>query len=115
MTGITIRPSHKNKSLCTSCYSNNGNLNKDLPIWYNKGIVQYHLPEQLQCLREGEKLLIQQVAAYVSLLHLKMGKLDQRDMFAPLCKIYHLFVLYYQDYLMMFNLSRLLKILTRGW
>ena len=50
-----------------------------LSIWYDKkGIVQYHLPEQLQCLREGEKLLIQQVAAYVPLLHLKDGQNGSR-------------------------------------
>ena len=51
-------------------------MNKNLPVWYNKDIVQYHLPEQLQCLREGEKLLIQQVAAYVPLLHLKDGQIE---------------------------------------
>ena len=52
---------------------------KDLPIWCDKnGKVQYHLPKQLSCLREGEKLLIQQVAAYVPLLHLKDGQIGSR-------------------------------------
>ena len=51
-------------------------MNKNLPIWYNKDrVVQYYLPEELQCLQEGEKLLIQQVAAYVPLLHLKDGQI----------------------------------------
>ena len=51
-------------------------MNEDLPIWYDKeGIVQFLLPEELKCLREGEKLLIQQVAAYVPLLHLRDGQI----------------------------------------
>src|SRR5687767_10437454 len=41
-------------------------------------IVQYNLPEQLNCLREGEKLLIQKVSAYVPLLHLKNGQIGSR-------------------------------------
>ena len=54
-------------------------MEKDLLIWYDKdGIVQYHLPPQLKCLWEGEKLLIQQVAAYVPLLHLKDGQIGSR-------------------------------------
>ena len=82
MTGIIIRPSYKEESLCKMCqasHTNKENMNKNLPIWYDKkGIVQYHLPEELQCLREGEKLLIQQVAAYVPLLHLKDGQIGSR-------------------------------------
>ena len=82
MTGITIKPSHTNKLICTICQASHANKKKrekDLPIWYDKqGIVQYHLPEELNCLREGEKLLIQQVAAYVPLLHLKDGVIGSR-------------------------------------
>ena len=52
---------------------------KDLPIWYDKeGNVQYYLPPELTCLQEGEKLLIQQVAVYVPLLHLKDGQIGSR-------------------------------------
>ena len=73
MTGITMKPSKRNKLLCSMCqasHANNKKNEKDLPIWYDKqGIVQYHVPEQLKCLHEGEKLLIQLVAAYVTLLH----------------------------------------------
>ena len=82
MIGIAIKPSHKNESLCTTCQANkawNENKIKDLPIWFDKhGIVQYHLPKELQNLREGEKLLIQQVSAYVPLLHLKDGQIGSK-------------------------------------
>jgi hypothetical protein len=68
--------------VCTSCQASNTNQEnvlKDLPIWYdNKGAVQFHLPDELKCLREGEKLLIQQVAAYVPLLHLQNGQIGSR-------------------------------------
>ena len=65
--------------MCQASNTSKDKLEQDLPIWYDKeGIVQYHLPTQLQCLREGEKLLIQQVAAYVPLLHLKNGQIGSR-------------------------------------
>ena len=65
--------------MCQTLRTNKEKMEKDLPIWYDKeGIVQYYLPEQLQCLREGEKLLIQQVAAYVPLLHLKDGQIGAK-------------------------------------
>lgn len=40
--------------------------------------MQFELPDELKCLCEGEKLLIQQVAAYVLLLHLKDGQIGSR-------------------------------------
>jgi len=44
------------------------------PVWYNEsGIPQYDLPEELEDLTEGEKLLIQQVSPYVPLQHLQNG------------------------------------------
>jgi hypothetical protein len=74
MTGISIKQSFRIKFLCPTCQASQAteeNMKKELPIWLDKeGIVQYNLPEQLKCLREGEKLLIQQVAVYVPLLHL---------------------------------------------
>ena len=83
MTGITFKPSHKNRSLCTTCQGNTTRKEdkiKDLPIWFVKsGMVQYHLPKELQNLREGEKLLIQQVSAYVPLLHLKDGQIGSTE------------------------------------
>ena len=60
MTGMTIRPSWKNGSICTTCQASHANrkdMIKNLPIWYNENNeVQYELPKQLKCLREGEKL-----------------------------------------------------------
>ena len=82
MTGISIKKSSRNSLLCTLCqasHSNKENKIKDLPIWYDKDEnVQYHLPQELKCLREDEKLLIQQVAAYVPLLHLRDGQVGSR-------------------------------------
>ena len=79
MTGITIKPSQKQGDMCTVCQASHAKkeeLNKSLPIWINeKGVVQFELPDQLKCLQEGKKLLIQQVAAYVPLLPLKDGQI----------------------------------------
>ena len=45
-----------------------------LPVWYNDDEqAQFHVPECLKDLREGEKLLIQQISPYVPLEHLKQG------------------------------------------
>ena len=82
ITGITIKPSKKNHLICTTCQSSHAkkeDMIKDLPIWFDKnGIAQFHLPDELKCLKEGEKLLIQQVAAYVPLLHLQDGQIGSR-------------------------------------
>ena len=82
MTGMTIRPSCKDDAICTTCQASHANredMIKNLPIWYDKkGAVQFHLPDELKCLREGEKLLIQQVAVYVPLLHLQDGQIGSR-------------------------------------
>ena len=82
MTGIYVKQSRINNNLCTTCQASKPDkeeMERNLPIWYDKkGIIQYFLPPQLQCLREGEKLLIQQVAAYVPLLHLKDGQIGSR-------------------------------------
>ena len=66
-------------NICRSCA--NGHYTGDyfeefLPIWSDeKGICQYHVPQVLSSLREGEKLLIQQISVYVPLHHLKHGQL----------------------------------------
>ena len=82
MVGLNIKKSTKCSSLCTTCQASHAtkeSMIKDLPIWYDEtGAVQFLLPEELKCLREGEKLLIQQVAAYVPLLHLKDGQIGSR-------------------------------------
>ena len=44
------------------------------PIWVDdEGNTQFSIPDELQDLREGEKLLIQQVSPYVPLQHLQKG------------------------------------------
>lgn len=82
MAGINIKPSYKNKLICTTCQSSNASeeeILKDLPIWYNQErSMQFRLPDQLKYLREGEKLLIQLVAPYVPLLHLQNGQIGSR-------------------------------------
>ena len=50
-----------------------------LPVWYQKGDVQKqnpqcHVPEELTCLREGEKFLIQIVSVVVPVHHMKFGQ-----------------------------------------
>ena len=82
MTGISLKPSQRNPLICSTCQASGTNGQdkvKDLPIWYDeKKNVQFYLPDELKCLREGEKLLIQQVAAYVPLQHLQSGQIGSR-------------------------------------
>ena len=58
MTSVTMRQSHKNESLHTKCQAtcaNKENVNKDLPLWYDKqATAQFHLPEELKILQVGE-------------------------------------------------------------
>ena len=45
------------------------------PIWFDKeNLCQYELPEELQNLREAEKLLILMVSVYIPLQHLHKGQ-----------------------------------------
>jgi hypothetical protein len=49
------------------------------PIWMDdNGNLQFHVPDVLSCLHEGEKLLIQKVSVYVPLHHLMHGQLGAR-------------------------------------
>lgn len=54
MAGISIKSSHKNSTLCTTCQANKSNKvdkMKDLPIWFDRnGKVQYSLNKELQSL-----------------------------------------------------------------
>ena len=75
MTGIRIKPSCCNPSICTTCKAQKVTKEQklfSLPVWKDEnGVVHYDLPQELKCLHEGEKLLIQKVAPYVPLLHLQ--------------------------------------------
>jgi hypothetical protein len=45
-----------------------------LPVWYDdQGIVQFHVPPELQGLRLGEQLLIQRLSCFIPIVHLKHG------------------------------------------
>jgi hypothetical protein len=73
---------HKGKTMCSLCHSRKAyecDQSLTLPVWIDDdGTTQYHLPEELECLREAEKLLIAQVSAYVPLHHLRKGQLGCR-------------------------------------
>ena len=63
---------------CSKCYGAGNQLTEEymLPIWYDdNGIIQYHVPEELNCLTIGEQLLIQRVSPYVPIIHIKNGTL----------------------------------------
>ena len=67
-------------SLCRSCCklkeSEIEALKEGLPIWksHNSKTVHFELPDELQDLREGEKLMIQRVNVYVNIHHLYLGQ-----------------------------------------
>lgn len=69
-------------AVCTDCRKSKAKTMKrafSLPTWTDKkGCIHYELPEELCSLSEGEKLLIQQVEAYVPLIHLQYGQLGLR-------------------------------------
>jgi Helitron helicase-like domain at N-terminus len=65
--------------ICKDCKANKTKKEDVLlPVWYKQGIAQYHVPPELSELREGEKLLIQQVSVFVPLHHLKFGQVGTR-------------------------------------
>jgi Helitron helicase-like domain at N-terminus len=80
---VTLRKSHRSRwkgkqYTCDQC-----NVlcfpEVSLPIWFDENNnVQYHVPAELAVLREGEKLLIQQVSVYVPLQHLMYGQVGAR-------------------------------------
>jgi hypothetical protein len=67
------------KNVCRACAVANyspDDFADTLPLWIDEeGVKQYAVPSVLSCLREGEKLLIQQISVYVPLHHLKYGQL----------------------------------------
>ena len=76
-TNFKTRVQGQNKGSCPKCatkkdqdyYRKNGML----PIWYQEGVPQYHLPECLKVLRHAEKMIIQRLSAFVPLHHLING------------------------------------------
>jgi hypothetical protein len=49
--------------------------NKALPLWYKDGYPQFHVPEELDCLTQAEKMLIQLASPFIPLQHIKNGVL----------------------------------------
>jgi hypothetical protein len=76
---LSINPKmYKGKSMCQDCRGSKFRKDEDqlswLPVWYDDhDNVRYDLPVELQDLREGEKLLLQQLSPYIPLQHLQHG------------------------------------------
>jgi Helitron helicase-like domain at N-terminus len=77
-----LKPDDRDEFICPGCLGSNiwsAYPDKTLPVWFDdNGIIQYFVPEELKCLREGEKLLIQQISVYVPLQHLSYGQVGAR-------------------------------------
>jgi hypothetical protein len=61
-------------NICTECFNsklmNKPESDRGLPVWIDDNQdMHYELPLELTVLTEGEKLLIQQVSAYIPLHH----------------------------------------------
>jgi hypothetical protein len=82
MVGITMKVNRK--GFCQRC----ARITKDpafyckkrmLPVWRDEnGIPMYHVPLQLSCLRDAEKMLIQRISPFVPLHHIKSGVMGLR-------------------------------------
>ena len=66
---------HGDFSLCKQCYDNKRKpTDFPHPVWIgDDNTMRFDIPRELEDLREGEKLLIQQVSPYVPLHHLQQG------------------------------------------
>jgi hypothetical protein len=71
--------SQSTEAMCSDCkvHRNFDPIHKNLlPVWFSAdGQPMYHVPNELSCLQEGEKLLIQMVSPYVPFLYIKNGTL----------------------------------------
>ena len=79
---VSLQDIFKKPGLCKSCAASSSwtdNYPGMLPLWMDKqNVLQFCLPKELLCLREGEKLLIQQISVYVPLHHLMYGQLGAK-------------------------------------
>ena len=68
------------KEVCHNClFKAKNDLPFSLPIWIDETETPRNdLPDELKYLRECEKLLIQQIAVVVPLLHLKIGQIGSK-------------------------------------
>jgi len=72
-TSLTLEMNRSPPNICKACHRSKipkEKITEELPVWKDEeGKWRYDLPEELACLREGEKLLIQQISVYVPLHH----------------------------------------------
>ena len=76
-----LKNAERSEYKCIDCRNHNAwslHYPQMAPIWYVGNEPQWHLPHELSCLREGEKLLIQQISVYVPLHHLRFGQIGSR-------------------------------------
>jgi hypothetical protein len=74
---VGIRLRLGSKGVCSDCskYKDIGYFERRrcLPIWYLRGVPQYHVPEELTSLTLAEKMLIQLASPFIPLQHIKNG------------------------------------------
>ena len=79
---VSMQNIFKSSSECKNCANITMTKHRSVegvPLWEDElKVPQYHVPNELKCLREGEKLLIQQISMYVPLHHLMYGQLGAR-------------------------------------
>jgi hypothetical protein len=79
---VSLQDIFKTENLCQNCANGNAwttSYLDMLPVWTDgNNVKQFYVPDVLSCLREGERLLIQQISVYVPLHHLKFGQLGAK-------------------------------------
>ena len=62
-------------NICNYCLKSKINpiYNNQLPVWYDNGVPQFHIPVQLSCLRLAEKMLLQLVSPFVPQQYINNG------------------------------------------
>lgn len=78
---LTLPMKRNRDNLCSPC-GDKGAKRKEmdyLPVWYDRSnTVRFDVPDELECLTDGEKLLIQRASPFVPLHHIKNGILGMR-------------------------------------
>lgn len=79
---ISVISKGKNAGCCAKCAKLRDKdfyLNRNaLPVWRKNGTPMFTVPKCLECLSCGEKMLIQKVAPFLSLYHMKNGVMGAR-------------------------------------
>lgn len=76
---LNLTMTNRSDGICTDCKSHSKHSLVEenlLPYWIDDdGTIRLDVPTELQCLREGEKLLIQMISPYVPFVHIRNGTL----------------------------------------